>query len=951
MSLSILGPLRGVPVLPAGQRAVLGLLALAAGEPVHRAAIIDLLWRDAPPASAAGIVHTYVSRLRSALGPRIVRDGSSYRLVGDLDLLDFRVLVQRARDAGDPETVCDTYEHALGLWRGEPLADIDALRGHPAIVALADERLKTVLDFADVAADSGRPARALPQLRGLAARCPLDEALHARLLIALAGTGRQGEALDTYEGLRQRLDDELGVQPGPVLRAAHTRVLRQEIPAAPSNLGIVFQLPAAPADFTGRTAQCQDIVTAIAGLDDHPGVPAVAISGPPGVGKTALTLFAAHSVRSQFPGGQLWVQLAGASSRPRDIGEVLGELLRTLGVPGAAIPGETAERAKLYRSRLAGRKVLVVADDAASAAQAHWLLPGTAGCGLIVTSRLRLEGLDGAHLVPLDVMSAPDCVALVSRVIGQDRVASDPEAAVELVRVCGALPLAMRIAAAKLAARPAWPVSAMVRKLTGEHDRLRELQAGDLSVRASIASSFSCLGDRARRAFGLLALHGPSDFAGWVAGALLGEPSASDVVDELVTRSLLTPLHIDATGEPRYRLHDLIRDYAGECLADEPAAVRTAAFARLQEAWIQLAERADSRLPPEPYFPQFAGPLPDEIVPAEQAARLTADPIAWFTTERVNLLAAVERACSLGSADLARWLAARQGAYHYLQDRHDDAEAIWRAIADSAGPAVGVYARLRVAASLIERGHAAEAEPLLERCLTSAEQLNELETLALALYWRSASEFDSDDDFEASRGYAERGIAVARLAQSRLAELMNLRMLCTCLSVSPDGAAAVAIGEHAMAIAAELGGIMYELVTRSTFVFVCTRAGEHHRAVQIGIPLAELHREHGSSRGEAIALGMVGDSYYALGEYQMAVDCLRRALPLFESHQADRYYALCLFKLGRAHEAMADYPEAIAYFERSAQMFDQLLLAGRADQALVLLERCRRAASADVRTN
>jgi predicted ATPase len=232
-------------------------------------------------------------------------------------------------------------------------------------------------------------------------------------------------------------------------------------------------LPAAPADFTGRAVECADLISAIDPGDDHPGVPVVAISGPPGIGKTSLALHAAHKIRARFPDGQLWVQLAGASARPRDPGEVLGEVLRALGLPGSAIPEDSSERPVCYRSRMAGRRIVVVADDAATAPQVRPLIPGTSGCALIVTSRSRIEGLDGAHLMPLDVLPPDDAAGLLSRIVGAGRVAAELDATGELVAACGALPLALRIAGAKLAARPSWQLATMVRRLASKHDRLR----------------------------------------------------------------------------------------------------------------------------------------------------------------------------------------------------------------------------------------------------------------------------------------------------------------------------------------------------------------------------------------------------------------------------------------------------------------------------------------------
>jgi len=973
--IGILGPLQVVSdgaearALPAAQRAVLGLLALACGSPVRRESFVDAVWGGKPPPSASGLIQTYVSRLRSMLGALLESDrvvipaiaGAGYRLLlaeEQLDVLVFRRAAhdaRRALAAGDAGEACHAFARAIGLWRGEPLADVDALREHPAVTAQAQERVQVVLEYADAALAAGWPDRVLPHLQTLATRNPLDEASHARLLMVLAGTGRQAEALTVFEELRRRLDEELGVLPGPELREAHARVLRQEIPARAQRNGRVyewqpvFQLPAAPADYTGRDAETEELIAAVCPSRDHPGVPIVAISGHPGVGKTSLAMYAAHKVRARFPDGQLWVPLAGASARPRDPGDVLGELLRALGIPGSAIPDEPAERAGCYRSRLAGRKVLVVADDAATAAQIRPLVPGTAGCALVVTSRARLEGLDGAHLMPLDVMSTDDAVGLLGQIVGESRVAAELDDASSLVEACGALPLALRIAGAKLAARPSWPLSAMVRKITSNHDRLRELQAGDRSVRASIAPSYESLPEPHRRAFRLLALLGPVDFAEWVVGVLLGEPVAADVISELTSRSLLTTLGADATDELRYRLHDLLRDYAAERLVEEPIADQDAARERLLKAWVQLAQLADSQLPPEPFFPPPVRVPAPGIVPGKEAERLTADPVAWFTAERVNSLAAIEQACQQGRLDLARQLASHQCAFHHLQDRHDDSELIWRMIAEraekSVDPVSSNYARLRVGASMVERGRVAEALPIFGQCVHMSESIEEYETLALALYWSSACA-SYLLDFEPARLHAERGVSAARRAGSRLAELMKLRALSEALAKSGSPVRAIDASEQAVAIASDLGVASYELAALHNLAYATLLSGRHHRAMELFLRRLDLSRELGDTRGDALSLALLGDVHLAMGEHEVAADYLHQALPLLRAHHAGLHCAMCLRKLGCAYEALARHAEAVGYLRESLLLYQQFRVPGQVERARRALYRCQAAIAA-----
>jgi DNA-binding SARP family transcriptional activator/tetratricopeptide (TPR) repeat protein len=935
LSIGVLGVLTltrdGQPLRtpPPGQRAVLGLLAVNAGLPVSLDAITDMLWAEQPPASAPAIVQTYVSRLRTLLGGsgRLTRDGGAYRLhVADeeLDLLAFRRLVAAER-----------HEQALDLWRGEPLADIDVLRGHPALTALPAEHAAAVLAYFDAAASYDG---VLPHLRALAAHSPLDEAVRSRLMIALASTGHQAEALETYEDLRRLLDEELGVHPGPALREAHVRVLRQEVstPEIPEAGWLpLFQLPAAPGDFTGRAPERARLTAA---LTEPGGVPVAAVSGAPGVGKTALALQVAHALRAQFPDGQLWVHLAGTSARPRDPGEVLGEFLRALGAHGSSIPPSLSERAVCYRSRIADRRILIVADDAASAEQVRPLIPGTAGCALLVTSRSCLESLAGARLLPLDVLSASDAAGLLTAMVGADRVRASSEAVASLIQACGSLPLALRIAGAKLAARPSWPLVVLARRISGAQDRLAELESADLSVRASIASSYQSLPERSRRAFALLSLLGPADFAEWVVGALLGEPDAAGVVNSLTDQSMLTALGPDATGEPRYRLHDLLRDFAAEQLAaqslDGDLPGPDDGLDRLLHAWLQLTMLANVRLPPEPYFPPPAPCGLPGVVPAEIAERLTADPIAWFTAERLNLLAAVEQAAQRGELDLACQLACRQGAFQHLQYRLDDAEYIWRAIESVGDESAAAYARLRVGASLVLRAQAPDAVPVLSKCMETADP----EVLALALNWRATCAWDLDD-FAGARDDAARGIMVARQAGSVLAEHRNQGILGVALARLGSADEAVAISERSLVVATSLGATPYEIEAIQHLAFTYTMTGRYDRAVDLikrGIDLTHSMRDPYT---EALFFGVLGDAYQGLGRYGEAAASLQKALAVFRQHGSLRYHALCLLKLGYAYQAMGS-PQAVGHLAESLRMFEDLRLPLKARQAQEALDAC-----------
>lgn len=945
-----------IGALPAGQRAVLGFLALSAGPvAVLPDGIIDALWPDGPPATASAIVYTYISRLRRLLkgdgdrnGP-ISRDAVGYRLnltAERLDLLEFRRLADMARAESDSHRACDHYEHAMRLWRGDPLEDIPVLRTHHAVTALANERVGVVLEYADRAGAIGRSDMVLTQLKSLTAGHPLDERLHAALMVALAGSGRQAEALRVYEEVRRRLDDELGVQPADELRYTHQRVLRQDVTPGTSaaDWHEVRQLPAVPADFTGREEERRALADVLAAPENHPGIPLAVISGQPGMGKTALALYTAQTVSPQFPDGQLWVQLAGSSGRPRDPGEVLGEMLRSVGIPGPGIPDDRSQRPAALRSALAGRKVLIVLDDAATAGQVAPLLPGTPGCAVIVTSRVQLHDLEGAAHVPLDALPTDDAIQLLGQLSSHNRIAADRAGAAQLAQACGGLPLALRIVGSRLATRPQWPLSTMVRKLSRAGSRLEELEAGSLSVRASIDSSYATMPDRDRLAFRRLALLGPNDFAGWVIAALLGEPVADDVLDNLVGRSLVTPIGVDRTGEPRYRLHDLLRDFAAEQLAEDAEEDTDSAVDRIHKAWLQLARRADEALPSEPYFPPPRKGTQISVVDEKTAGEVTRDPIAWFTAERINLVTAVDQACERGRIDMARALISHHGSFHLLQDRQDESELLWRKATVWTDDSVdGVWARLRLGSSIVEGGRPVEARAMLDGCVASAERLesDDPELLAFALYWRSACLMDLDD-YRAGRSDAERGVKIALRHQLYLGEIQNLRRLAAITALAGQGENGVALAEQAVGIATELfAGSYCELAAIHNLAFVCAVAGKYERAVEMSVLSVDLSRNVGSVRDEAVSHGVLGDAYRGLGEYRASIDEFLCALSILSTHHADRHAAVCMLKLGYAYEGAGQIAEAIGSFEQARDLFHELHLTHKIEVSEQALDRCR----------
>ncbi|WP_344652640.1 AfsR/SARP family transcriptional regulator [Cryptosporangium japonicum] len=577
MWLCVLGPVqawadgRSVDVGPPQQRAVLALLLARAGEEVPLAELIDALWPAGPPASAAGSLHGYASRLRRVLEPDrpvrapsrwIERVSRGYRLVADadeVDLLWFRRRVAQARASAVAADTIAAYVDALEVWRGPVAAGLDvAVRSHPVFRALESEYAEVLADAADAALDAGLTRDVLPFLQRQAALEPLDEPLQARLVRTLAAEGRRGPALALYRSVRDRLVDELGIEPGPELRSAHEDVLHSD---GAERGTVPAQLPAALATFTGRGAELAAIDAAV------DTAVAVAVRGMGGVGKTALAVRWAHSVAARYPDGQLYVDLRGfdENESPVDPGEALRAFLDALGVPPSSVPDGLDAQASLYRSLLAGRRMLVVLDDAGDARQVAPLLPGASGCTAVVTSRDPLAELVAAGAVAsvaLDAFTPEASREFLRGRLGTTRVAAEPEAADRIVARSGRLPLALAIVAARAALNSTFPLSALADELESDVG----LDAftvpglrGDL--RAVFTSSYRTLRPETAALFRRMAAHPGPDLGLPAAVAMAGapEPVVRRGLRELVAANLLTELR-----PGRFVYHDLLREYALE---------------------------------------------------------------------------------------------------------------------------------------------------------------------------------------------------------------------------------------------------------------------------------------------------------------------------------------------------------------------------------------------------
>ncbi|WP_228386214.1 AfsR/SARP family transcriptional regulator [Streptomyces katsurahamanus] len=592
----VLGPLRvwrGQSELDLGfpqQRALLALLLVRVGRPVPLGEIVEALWSGWPPASAANAVRRYAGSLRRLLEPelpprtpgqRVLRRGGGYLLNAgnsEVDLLRFRELVGRGNRlaaAGRPDSAVREFADALSQWRGPVAQGVrEAVRAHPRFTGVEREIVRATATAAELALRHGGTAQILPSIRKAVALAPLNESLHARLVLSLAAGGAQTEALAAYETARHRLAAELGTVPGAELSAAHTRVLRRQVPRtrpSATPYRVPAQLPPDLAVFTGRAAELATLTAAADDAEDAAGVAAtVVIGGAPGVDKSTLAVRWAHQAAARFPDGRLHVELGGfaPARHPLDPAEALRGMLVSLGVPHRGLPDTAEALTGLYRKLMAGRRALVVLDDAAGSDQVRRLLPATPGCLVLVTSRLDLSPLvsRGARPLRLHAPPAREAEHVLARRIGAERVAAEPAAVREIAARCGYLPLALAAIAARAAARPHFPLAALAGELRAG-DGLDAFPAG---VRTAFQRSYRALPPEHARLFRLLSRHpGPDP---WItptsAAALTGLP----VLDLSARLGALSSVHLLTEDEPaRYTLHPLLRSFAAE-LADEDGA-------------------------------------------------------------------------------------------------------------------------------------------------------------------------------------------------------------------------------------------------------------------------------------------------------------------------------------------------------------------------------------------
>ncbi|HEY2285160.1 MAG TPA: BTAD domain-containing putative transcriptional regulator [Streptosporangiaceae bacterium] len=921
---SVLGSLRvwrdetAIDLGPVQQRVVLAVLALQAGRPVGLQPVINAVWGEAPPRHAVNLVQRHVSGLRRVLEPSrpgrtrselLTWSEAGYQLAlpaGSLDLADYENELTRARTAraaGHLADAAGALRAALRLWRG-PLCDglnspfLDGQRDR-----LAESRISVVEERVELELAIGGGTDPIAELRDLIAEHPLRERLRGLLMLALYQAGRQGDALAAYTEARRRLDDELGVEPSAPLQRLHQQILAADprLAAAPAaavspdagagtgagpRRPLPAQLPHRIADFTGRDAELGRLDALLAA--DSRGTVITAITGTAGVGKTALAVHWAHQVSERFPDGQLHVNLRGfdPGGAALDPAEAVRGFLDAFGVDPQQIPASVEAQAALYRSLLAGRRVLILLDNAANEEQVRPLLPGSAGCLVIVTSRNQLPGLivtEGAKPVVVDLLTADEARRLLARRIGEDRMAAETGAADDIIALCARLPLALMLVAARAATHPGFSLAALaaeLREAGGSLDAFDNVDQAS-NVRVVFSWSYRQLSAAGGRLFRLLGLHAGPDISMAAVTSLAGTPR------EQVRPALaeLTRAHLVTERVPgRFVLHDLLRAYATETAgATDPEDYRLAARQRLLDHYLHTAYRADellSRHRDRPFALADSGPGVTRESPANAKHAL-----AWFETEHAVLLTMLRqtRGFDTHSWQLAWALAPYLGYQGYWRDRRD-----------SQGIALDAARRLKDQL----------AQALSHRLLGAA--------------------FLQLDDYDGARAHLQRALDLFAGLGDEAGQADAHRNLAWMLERLGQPAQGLPHAQQALVLFRAAGNETGQARALNAVGWFHAQLGDYAEALAPCQQALDLQRAIDDQMGLAETYDSLGYVHRQLAHQPEAIACYEQAVSRF-GELGDRYSeAETLVFLGDAHQAFGDPAAARGAWQRALIILEHL---------------------------
>jgi DNA-binding SARP family transcriptional activator len=934
---------RGERVVIGGrhQEQVLVTLLLESNRVVPLRRLIEAAWDDAPPATAVHQIRKLMSELRRRLptGPQtLVTDGPGYRAVvedGQLDLLEFNRLLVSARQAADEREAVELLQAALGLWRGSVMAGDSGAVVTAASTVLHERRLQTAESLMDLRLNLGEAREVLDQLRALVQEYPLREALRGRLILALYHAGRRAEALAEYEAIRRTLADELGLDPGPELSALHNRVLRDSPelqhapPEAPAPPRFQRPAPAAPLtpprslpydlpDFTGREEELARLLAA-AEAPGHGSLRLIAIDGMAGSGKTALAVHAAHSLAARFPDGQMFVDLRGftAQQQPLEPAEALDLLLRTLRIPGEQIPEGLVERSALWRMATSDRRLLILFDNVRHAADVERLLPSGPGSLILVTGRTRMTSLDGAVTLSLDLFSPEEALDLLGGVIGHARIEAEPDAARTLVSSCGQLPLAVRIAAARLHNRPQWSILTMVDRLRDRAARLDQLDLDDRSVATMIGLSYDTLPRDRQTCFRLLGVHPGVEFEVHAVAALTAMPLARV---ELILEDLLDARLLTQHTQSRYKFHDLVRSYAdGLARAIESDKERQTAVRHLLEYYLETADRTAEILQPgrqrvEIEF-SYRGDCEPGIVDAVSA-------LAWLDREYPNIQSALNYARRNEIDRYTAYLPRSLTHYLQLRGRVDELiELLNAAVAASRRLQDPVFERLNLmnlAAPYWHLGRPWDVLDCLNRALELATRTDDQRGRAECLGRIGVQNNEVGCYTQALRHHGE-ALEIYRKLGSHRGECSTLINLSSTQGTLGRHTEALDSALRAMRLSQELGDVDAELLAYVNQANCHAACDDTHEALLCLGRAHELARRTGALDGEAVVLTRYAGVYLKAGRLEEAVAAGLEALDISRRIHRPSTSATIQTILGTVRREQGEHELALEHYGNAAK--------------------------------
>ncbi len=920
----VLGPLLVIagdsgepePGLAPRLRTLLAVLLWRPNQPVPVDELAELVWDGAPPSGTREATRALVMRLRKRLGEQVAArivtraPGYAIEVSGDeLDASRFETLTAEAgaaAHAGRWGQAARTEAEALGLWRGAALADIGSERLRDQWVPHLDWLRMQALEWR-IEADlhEGRHGQLIPELRDATALHPLHERFHGQLMLALVRSGQQAEALAVYEQARIELDHELGVGPSSELRQLHERILAQDASLMPALAqaesvaagpapGVPRQLPAAVTWFTGRSGELAELAQMLEQVEaGAPGTVVIsAIGGTPGVGKTTLAIHWAHQVAAQFADGQLYVNLRGfdRTDAPVTPAEAIREFLDALGVPPDRIPPTLDAQASLYRSMLSGKQALIVLDNARDEDQVRPLLPGSPGCVVLVTSRNQLTGLaarNSASLITLDVLTAAEARQMLIARLGASRAAAEPAAVAQITDLCGHLPLALAVAAARAVARPKLPLVVLAAELSDSSDRLNALAVADVaaSVRTVFSWSYQQLSPAAADMFRLLGLHPGPEISVAAAASLAagGVAQASRALAELTGAHLLTE---HARG--RYLCHDLIHAYASDQAAttdSEPE--RQAATSRLLDYYLHTAHAAALAISPSCKPLALPPPQPGAAVEQHTDVRQAT---AWMEAEQDVLIALTA-------------LAAEAETPHSWQIPWTMSEFLDR------------------------RGSWNEMVALLHNALAAAAKLGDA-TGQVTAHHRIALASARLEHYDHARAHLTASVRICRQVGDQAGEATAYQTLSYVADRQGHHADALGHGEQALRISEATGNFGAQAVSLNDVGWCHAQLGNYPQAESFCQRALVAWHQLGDLKGEALALDSLGYVAHHLGRHAEAVGHYQRALSLFAELKVPFTEAEILTRLGDTHHAAGEHRQARLAWHQALALHDKLKIPG-----------------------